>query len=391
MQVFVPETGFDALWYHLPIAKAIIENKGLVYLPNLYQSVNPLFADLYFTFGYLLLGDLGSKIIANLFALGLIFISYLLARKYLNKNWSILLITLVSTFQVVAWQSASFYVDLAKAFFEISSLFFLFSFLFDGSLVVKSKNKKNIKFLIISGIIFGASLASKLFSIFLLPVYLLLVYLFSNQNKLKNIVTFLLSSLMLPLPFYLFTYLNTGSPFYSLIVHLEKLQEIGGNSNVFLYLFNRTIRLPLSLFELFTTRDYVSFIFLVFLPIIIFYHKKLFTKQNLFLLIFALSQYLLWWYLPPQSSRYAISGFIVLTILYFKIIKSFVVIKKEYFWSIILTIIFSIAINFTPRLIINKRSLEYLSGNQTKTEYLEQFYDGSIDNKIKEWHFNATP
>jgi len=390
VQVFVPETGFDALWYHLPIVKAMVENRGLVYLPNLYQSVNPLFADLFFALGYVVLGDLGTKIVAYLFALGLMVVSYLLARKYLNRNWSLLLITLVSTFQVVSWQSASFYIDLAKAFFEITALLFLFSFLFEGSLIVKDNNKEDNKFLLISGLLFGASLASKLFSIFLLPVYLFLVYLFSNDNKIRKTLYFLLSSLILPLPFYLFAYFKTGHPFYSLIMHLEKMHEIGGESNIWLYILNRTIRLPLSLFELFTTRDYVSFIFLVFLPIIIYYHKRLLTKENLFLVIFSVSQYLLWWYLPPQSSRYAVSGFIILTILYFKMIVDFVVIKKQYFWSVLLTILLSIIINFVPRMIVNKRSFNYILGNQTKQQYLEQFYDGSIDQNIKEWHFDAT-
>lgn len=390
VQVFVPETGFDALWYHLPVVKAMVENKGLVYLPNLYQSVNPLFADLYFALGYLLIGDLGTKLVAYLFSLGLMFVSYLLARKYLNKNWAVLLITLVSTFQVVAWQSASFYVGLAKGFFEISSLLFLFSFLFEGSLIVKDNNKEDNKFLLISGLLFGASLASKLFSIFLLPVYLFLVYIFSSDNKIRKTLYFLLSSLLLPLPFYLFAYFKTGHPFYSLIIHLEKLHEIGGNSNIFLYILDRSIKLPLSILELFTTRDYVSFIFLIFLPIIIYYHKRLFIKRNLFLLIFSVYQYLLWWYLPPQSSRYAVSGFIVLTILYFKIVSDFVVTKKQFFWSVVLTILLSIIINFAPRMIVNNRSFKYILGNQTKQQYLEQFYDGSIDQNIKEWHFDAT-
>jgi hypothetical protein len=94
--------------------------------------------------------------------------------------------------------------------------------------------------------------------------------------------------------------------------------------------------------------------------------------------------------LPPQSSRYAVSGFIVLTILYFKIVSDFVVTKKQFFWSVVLTILLSIIINFAPRMIVNNRSFKYILGNQTKQQYLEQFYDGSIDQNIKEWHFDAT-
>lgn len=394
LQVFVPETGFDALWYHLPVIKAIIENKGLIYLPDLYQSINPLFSDLYFALGYILAGDLGTKVVAYLFSLGLIFASYKLAKKFLDSFWTLLLILLISTFQVITWQSASFYVDIAKAFFEISSLLLLYHFVFEGSLIIEGENKKEKKYLLISALLFGASLATKLFSLFLLPIYLILVFIFSKKEKMKNSIIFLLTSLIFPLPFYLFAYLKTGNPFYSFIVHIEKLGEIGGNSSITSYLLNRIIKLPQSLFELFLNKDYVSFIFLLFLPIIIYLttdnYKKVFKKKNLFLFIFAIFQYLLWWFLPPTSSRYAISGFIVLTFFYFKMINYFIKENKNYLLPIIISILLSAMINFAPRIIVNMRSLKYILHLQTKEQYLKQFLDGSIDNNLKEWHFGTT-
>jgi hypothetical protein len=391
IQVFVPETGFDALWYHLPVAKAIVEHSQLIYLPDLYQSANPLFSDLLFTTGYWLLGDIGTKIVAYLFGLSLIGVSYLLARKYLSKAWSLLCVTLISTFQVISWQSASFYIDVAKAFFEITSLLFLYRFLFEGSLIIKNTNEESIHSLVISAITFGASLATKLFSIFLLPVYVLLTWLFSQSNKIKNSCTFLLGALILPLPFYIFTYVSTGNAFYSFVVHINKLGQIGGESNFFSYLISRTLLLPSSLVELFIATDYVSFIFIIFLPIIIYNYQKVVSKQHLFLLLFSLAQYLIWWYLPPQSSRYALSGFITLAILYFSIIAQYTRVNTKYLWPVVCTILLSICINFAPRVLVNLRSLPYVLQQQTKEDYLKQFMDGSIDKNIKEWHFTATP
>jgi hypothetical protein len=383
IQIFVPETGFDALWYHLPIIKEIIANNGLVYIPSLYQSTNPLFSDLSFALGYLVMGDLGTKIVAYIFFLSLMLISYKLSRKFLNSSWSLLLLVFISTFQVITWQSSSFYVDIAKAFFELTSLYFLYNYLF-------KKNFKEKKILIKSGLLFGASLASKLFSLFLLPVYLLLILIFSKTNKIKNTLLFLFSSIILPLPFYIFSFINTGHPFYSLTIHTNKLEEISGNSSIFSHLLERTINLPYSFFELFIAQDYVSFIFIIFLPIIIFSYKKIFKKEIFFIFIFSLSQYLLWWYLPPLSSRYAISGFIMLTIFYFKILNDFIKEKKGYFLPIIITIFLSTLINFAPRLIVNLRSLKYISGKQTKEEYLQQFMNSDTQKNIKEWHFNTT-
>jgi hypothetical protein len=378
LQVFVPETGFDALWYHLPVVKEIVKNRGLIYLPDLYQSVNPLFTDLHFALGFWLAGDFGAKVVAYLFGLSLIYITYKFSRKFLNISLSLFLVLLVSTFQAVAWQSASFYIDLAKASFELASLYFLYKFLFEK----ESQRSAN---LIGAGLFFGASLASKLFSLFLSPVYLLLVVLFSQKNKVGRAFVFFFTSLLLPLPFYLFSYLKTGYFFYSF--HLNKLAEIGGSESNSIYLWQRLIRLAHSPFELFLAKDYISFIFIIFLPVMIFSYKKVFEKRNLFLLIFALSQYLLWWFLPPASTRYAISGFIALTLLYFNVLSSFTKKHTQYYWPIIFTIMLSVLINFAPRIIVNLRSLEYLIGGQTKQEYLEQFLDGWIDEPLQEWHF----
>lgn len=125
LQVLVPETGFDSLWYHLPVVSHIAKNNGLQFLPSLYQSVNPLFADLYFSTGFSVLGIVGAKLIAYIFALLFVFASYSLSRLFLSRKYSLIIVSLISTFQVVAWQSSSFYVDVAKGFFEITGLLFL--------------------------------------------------------------------------------------------------------------------------------------------------------------------------------------------------------------------------------------------------------------------------
>ena len=50
--VLMPETGFDAVWYHLPIILRNMEVGSFVYQPALYQSLNPLFSDTLFLLGW---------------------------------------------------------------------------------------------------------------------------------------------------------------------------------------------------------------------------------------------------------------------------------------------------------------------------------------------------
>jgi 4-amino-4-deoxy-L-arabinose transferase-like glycosyltransferase len=377
VQVFTPEVGFDAVWYHLPVIKAILEQQKLVFIPGAYQSVNPLLSDLVFGIGFLFAGDLGSKIVAYLFGLALIASSYILSKKYLSSFWSLIVVLTISTFQVVAWQSASFYVDVAKAFWEISSLTFL----------VKWKDDQQRKWLFMAALLFGASLATKLFSLFLLPVFLGLVLIWGQQHKIYHSLSFLFGSLLLPLPFYIFAYLKTGDPFFSFSQHLIKLGEIGGNNSLTPYVWERTKLLVTLPTELIFARDYTSFLLILFLPILLLFIQKIRKDRSLVgLSCFTLFQVLLWWYLPPLSTRYALSGFITWTIISVWSVAKLSKKDARFYKSILITIFLSATVSLVLRIAVNMRSFKYLSGDQSKNQYIRQFFDGNIDHHLIKWH-----
>lgn len=377
IQVLTPETGFDAVWYHLPVVDSIVQNKAIVFSLELYQSLNPLFSDLFFLVGYYFFGTTGAKLVAYFFALMLVFTTYKLARRFLNTKISLAVVTLVSTFQVISWQSSSFYVDSAKAFWEVLAIFF----------VIKGINTNDTKNLLFSALAFSASLATKLFSIVLFPVFTIIfkIYLPKNKKQFWPVTFFLSLTLLFPIPFYINTYLQTGNPFYSISLHLEKLSEIGGHPNFLNYFLNRTATLIFSPLKLIFVRDYVSPIIpMLIIPVFLKLKNIVKDPKLLILLTFSIFQWLVWWYIPPFSTRYALSGFIILTILGVSVlIKYFPKIKPA---QIIFALIIFATINMLPRIWVNIRSLKYIIGNQTQQEYLEQFYDGSIDEKLKSWY-----
>jgi 4-amino-4-deoxy-L-arabinose transferase-like glycosyltransferase len=377
IQVFTPEVGFDAVWYHLPVIQAIVSAKKLVYLPELYQSLNPLWSDLIFGLGFWLGGDLGAKVVAYLFGISLVIVTYLLARKFLNKEWSLWVILLISVFQVVAWQSASFYVDVAKAVWELATLLVL----------IKWRTAPNDKWLVLAGLFFGASLATKLFSLFLLPVMWWLICFWRGKTPWRSLLIFGGASLLLPLPFYWWSWVNTGQIWYSFGVHLAKLGEIGANSSLGLYFGQRTLdlwKLPL---EVILGRDYTSFLLILFLPVLLIYFSKIKAQPLLTGLgVFTLFQVMLWWYLPPLSTRYALLGFIVWLILSIWSVAQLIKDKPVYRRPILITLSLALLINFAPRLVVNWRSWQYLSGRQTKDEYIRQFFDGNVDHHLIKWH-----
>ncbi len=363
--VFVPETGFDAVWYHLPIVAEFAKLHRVVYLPDFYQSLNPLWSDLIFLHGYQLAGEIGAKFVAYMFGVSFLFVSYQLAREVMNRQWTLISVLIISTFQVVAWQSSSFYVDIAKAFWEIAAVWLLVRVL-DHCGGISEK--------IWSALFFGASLATKLFSLFLLPVFAI------------NI--FFPLSLFVALPFYVFAFQHTGNPFYSFDLHTAKLGEIGGATSLGQYLWQRTLFLPTSLTELtLFSRDYTSLLFLVFAPIFVMNWRKMISSRPLlFLLFFAAAQWIIWWYIPPLSTRYALSGFAVLAILYVFTMKNYIDQRPRSRSYMYITITLSLLFALLPRFFVAQRQLRYLSGQQTKRQYIEQFYDGWIDEKLKIWH-----
>ncbi|MFH2022119.1 MAG: glycosyltransferase family 39 protein [Patescibacteria group bacterium] len=447
-QVLVPETGFDAVWYHLPVAQQVINHHGLVYDDLVYQTLNPLFSDLFFTGGLALAGEVGAKLVAYSFGLLLMLSTWLIARKFLDKNWSLLILLVVSVFQVVTWQSASFYVDLPKAVWEVMALFCILEFW-------QTKHQKSW-WLILSSLFIGVSLGTKAFSWLLMPILILIFGLVLSADQKRNNLTmshkqsekklyklndrisvgakiFIAIFLMclIPAPFLIHAYMVTGDWFFPITQHMIKLQEIGGANvpsgnqiiGLLSYLLNRFIKLPLSPFYFLTARDYVFPLGVLLLPFSILGWRQI-KKQltHRVLLIFAVGGWLIWWFVPPLSTRYALSGFVILLLiliiglneysvnhLAFKFKKIFwmsnylfsigdqAVLKK--FKSIInginqsklnfpvieLALLLMVLMTFVPRIFVAVRSSRYLLGLQTTDEYLQQFYDGNIDEKLMTW------
>lgn len=365
VQVLVPETGFDAVWYHLPVVAAAAEHGRWVYLPELYQSVNPLWSDSLFGLGYLALSDLGAKLVAYAFGLSLVAVTARLSSTLLSKTWQVLVVLGVSLFQVVAWQSASFYVDVAHAWWLLASIWMIYQ-----------------RRWVWASLMFGAALATKLFSIATLPVIVFLSWWW--QRSLKPVFVVLVASLGPAVPFYAWSWFHTGHLFYSLALHTQKLGEIGGQSLWGSYIYQQFRLWPTSVLSLFTDRAYLSPVIWFASPLLVLLRKMWLDRWVQVLGIFFLHQYFLWWFVPPSSVRYALSGFIVLLLL---TMKAVVMLSKQNHWSGTWWVVFIVTMALlSPRLVVNIRSWKYLSGRQTKTEYLQQFQDGHLDPHLTRWH-----
>ena len=387
LPVFVPETGFDALWYHLPLIKDLILQAQIHYLPNLYQSLNPLLAEFYFATGFAWLKVLGAKLIAFVLMILLLATTYRLSRLKLSIRNSLVVTLIVAGFQVVAWQASSVYVDVAKAFFELAGLYFSLKSISQKKSVSKKIVYQDWFYPTIAALFFSASLATKLFSLLLAPTFLLILLL-SLKNK-KYWWLMLISLFSLALPFYYFSFLHSGQPFYSFGKHLHKLGSIANQADWHIYLCDRLISLPSSFIQMIWVRDYtLPFIAIFFLPIGLKIKAVLRDETLLILTIFVFSQWLMWWFIPPLSTRYALAGFIALLILGLAVIRQYYssIMKWAYFGLLLSGLVL-----FLPRLYVLKKNISYLVGQQNQQTYLQKFCDGNIDVKLNAWYHQISP
>ena len=385
VQLVVPETGFDALWYHLPVAELALQNHGFVYDPTLYQSVNPLFSDSIFFLGYFWAGAAGAKLVAYCFGILLAGATYALSRVVLSKKYALWTVMLVSLLQVVAWQSSSFYVDVAKAFWEVAAIWVI---------VTESRWRTAA---VSSGLLFGAAVATKLFAIVLLPVFVVLWMVRERRNALLPVSLAVAAAVLVALPFYWFTWQHTGTPFFSLGLHLSAVAQEAGQGSSLTYLQERLAALPLLPLQLITARDYLTpLTWLGVLSLLGMAAKwKTLSTTWRILAVFTAAQLAVWWFVPPLSTRYALSGWVVLTVLGMaclaaveklfneRLHSKYRPVARWFFPGVLTAVVIMLLI---PRLLVLKRSWPVVTGTQTPPQYLHQFLDGNSDHVLYSWY-----
>ncbi|MEK7450743.1 MAG: glycosyltransferase family 39 protein [Patescibacteria group bacterium] len=210
--VLGPELGFDALWYHLTLPKIYLNTHMITHIPGglLYYSDMPKLTEMLYV-GAL---SFGSETLAKLvhFAFGILsaIALYKLSRNLFSKTYSFLAVLIFYSNLVVAWQSTTAYIDLARTFFEIMALWGF----------VNWWKKGERKWLIESAVMLGLSISVKLLAVESLPIFLILIglctYTYKKSIKyfLINISSYWFMALLIPLPWFIFSFIHTGNPIY---------------------------------------------------------------------------------------------------------------------------------------------------------------------------------
>lgn len=358
-----PELAFDALWYHLTLPKLYLINQAVIHIPGglLYYSSMPKLTEMLYTSALAFQGEILAKLIHFSFGILSSIALYKLSRKFFSPALSVLTVIVFYSNLVVAWQSITAYVDLARTFFEVMALWGFINF-------VETKKQK---WLIESAVMMGLAISTKLLGIGSLFIFLVFIIYYNLYKKRQfiNVFVYLLIAFLIPLPWFVFSFVHTGNPIYPFFTEFYKVN------------FDFNLINPLQL------ADPISPLYIIFLPISIFMINKFDLKFRMIIYYSLLA--LLVWYLTAKTGggRFImpyLPAFSIIVVGAIGVIRE-IRVKKILVSLVVVTALFSIIY----RGVANAKYLPVILGQQTKSEFLTKhlnfsfgdFYD--IDNYFK--------
>jgi len=374
-----PELSFDALWYHLTLAKLYVSEQRVFHIPGglLYYSAMPRFGEMLYAAALIFKDEILAKLIHWGFGLLSALALWSLLKRYLNPRFSFLGITLFYTLLVVGWQLTTAYVDLIRVFFEILALTYFLLWL-----------EKKGNWLTKSALMMGFSLCTKHLGLETQAIFLILILLFS-QKRMRDGLTFLMISLTVALPWYLLSFLNTGYPFYPLFTPWFTCGQIGEWEH-FLAAHNPLLFFTSPWSTTFHLDNLLSPVFLILLPLVL---VKIWKQTRIIKItaLYALLGYFFWWLTPPSSARYLLPFIPALILVSLKTLTFY---RKSVQQIALGAMVFACLLNLGSRALATSKFLPVVLGQQSKVEFLSQnlnfdygdFYDvdGFFKENIKE-------
>lgn len=376
-----PELAFDALWYHLTLPKLYLENHSVYFIPGglLYYSAMPKLAEMLYVGGLSLGNEITVKLIHYSFGLLTCFALYKLSRKFFTPLISLIAVVIFYANLVVAWESITAYIDLVRAFFEVMALWAFLNW----------NETKMRKWLIMSALMIGFAIATKVLAIGSLMIFSILLLAVggwqlekSKSNLLsaiRNVIVYWFIALTTALPWFIFSYINTGNPvypFFTSTYHVapEPISLIGFFRevwNVFMY-----------------SPDPISPVYMMLLPLGVWLlyrsrNPSVSLRAGKFRMINGLSMVGLYslfvivvWYFTPRTGggRFLLPYLPAFSLLCAAVLHEVLQNKKQYgayVGKFLLVIIIGVSlISIGYRFVANKKYIPVIVGKETKDVFL---------------------
>ena len=371
-----PETFYDSLLYHLGVPSFYLLNHKIVNVPNNIFSNFPQNIEMIYLISLSLNNEILAKLINLTIGVLTLLLVYFFVKKNINQRTALVSICIFYSIPMISTNQVNTQIDVGLTFYVILSLFSLLNWI--------NSNFKNRYYLILSGLFSGFSLGSKYSSIFFFVPLIIIVVTsmvlrkFRKEKIIKNLLIFIIFSLVFVLPWLIKNLLFNKNPFYpyfSNMVNLSQLLE--EQRGIVFNNLSDFVKFPwtLTMQGMFGSSNLGPFL-LLSLPLFLLPIFKLTSQKwiiNYLLASFILSLFI--WLSLTRIVRFFIPGILILCIVFSYYIYRIKNIDKSNFVNISVYIVLFITalMNFIWVSNLHFRNLDPLSinlGIKSKAEYL---------------------
>lgn len=236
--------------------------------------------------------------------------------------------------------------------------------------------EKNKKWLVESAVMVGLAVSTKLLALSSIGIFLCLIIYFGLFNHKKitkvllDLLIFIFFSFLIPLPWFVFSFVHTGNPVYPLLTGIYPIAFSFSLLNPFNFLkevWNLLIR----------SADPISPLYLIFLPLILIYFRK-FSKTLKFIGLYCILASLVWYFTPKTGGgRFILPYLPAFSILIVGVIKIFEK-KREFYRLFLLLIIFIFFVSIIYRGAANAKFIPVIVGKESKSHFLSSHLNFSF-------------
>jgi len=364
--VLGPERGFDALWYHLTLPKLYLTYHAISFIPGglLYYSTMPKLAEMLYTAGLAFGDETIPKFIHFAFGLLTCLALYKLSRKFFNALISLIAVVIFYSNLVLGWESIAAYIDLVRAFFEVMALWAFVEWFENG--------KK--KMFILSAVMVGLAITTKILAIGSLAIFVTLIILKGGRKVriVRDVGVYIFLSLLIPLPWFIFSYLHTGNPVYPFFSELYKVVP---EPFSFIGFFKEG-------WMLFThASDPLSLVYILFLPLVVWLVLRKEKGKSMSVLkiigLYCLLAVVVWYFTPRTGGgRFILAYLPAFSLLCVAVVHEFW--NKRIFSNLLVGIIILASLfSISYRFVANTKYLPVILGQQTKQAFLTKYLNFS--------------
>ena len=312
---------WDSLAYHLSVPKLYLEHGGMYYIDFMSHSNFPMLMETLYTlpvkFGY----PAAAKMVTYLTAILLVASVITLAKKHFGEKSAPLAGIALAGMPILLWLATTAYIDLATALYTVLAVHLLLNYL-DG---------RECGSLVACAFAAGFAASTKMTGLIVIPLIAAWLVIDGQVSGLKSRYTkpllFVVVALMVCSPWYIKTFVYTGSPvypfFYSIFGGRDWTSNLAANYATQQAKFGMGhditafLMLPYNL-AFYSERFYdtpglfIGPIFLIGLPVLLL--AKYRSRKLVGLGLFFLALLVTWFGLTHQS-RYLVPGFAILAVL----------------------------------------------------------------------------